>query len=80
MPLDIEDPHVDALATHLMTPPDTSGTSAVRRARQDKIDRQTGDCDLVERTVDFVRALRDRAGLDPKLADAAFIDSLYEHC
>jgi len=40
-----------------MTPPDTHDTDAVCRTRHNKINRQTGQRDLVDRTADFVSAL-----------------------
>ena len=78
MPLYVKDPQVDALAAQLMALLGTSKTDAVRRALQNEIARQTGQVDLVEQTVDFVRTLHRRAGPNPKPADMAFIDSLYE--
>lgn len=78
MPLYVKDPQVDALATQLMTLLGTSKTDAVRRALQNEIERQAGKQDLVAWTSDFVRALHDRAGPNPKPVDKAFIDSLYE--
>jgi antitoxin VapB len=77
MPLYVKDPEVAELATHLMTLLGTSKTDAVRRALQNEIARQEGHRDLVGRTVDFVRALHERAGPDPKPVDTAFVDSLY---
>lgn len=77
MPLYVKDPQVDELATHLMTLLRTSKTDAVRRALQNEIARQTSKGDLVTQTVEFVRALHERAGPRPEPADAAFIDSLY---
>ncbi|MEL6064253.1 MULTISPECIES: type II toxin-antitoxin system VapB family antitoxin [unclassified Methylobacterium] len=78
MPLYVKDPQVDALATQLMTLLGTSKTDAVRRALQNEIVRQTGKQDLVAWTSDFVRALHQRAGPNPKPVDKAFIDRLYE--
>jgi len=78
MPLYVKDAQVDALASRLMTLLRTSKTDAVRLALENEIARQAGKRDLVEQTGDFVRALRERAGPDPKPVDKAFIDSLYE--
>jgi len=78
MALYVKDPQVDDLVVHLMTLLGTTKTDAVRQALQNEITRQTGQVDLVEQTVDFVRTLHRRAGPNPKPADMAFIDSLYE--
>nr|WP_279596629.1 type II toxin-antitoxin system VapB family antitoxin [Methylobacterium sp. J-001] len=75
MALYVKDPQVDDLVVHLMTLLGTTKTDAVRQALQNEI---AGQVDLVEQTVDFVRTLHRRAGPNPKPADMAFIDSLYE--
>lgn len=79
MALVVEDPEVDELAERLAAIRNLSKTEVVRQALLHELEREKAVPSLVERSVDFCRALRARANSSPALsADRAFIDGLYE--
>jgi antitoxin VapB len=79
VPLFVKDPEVDRLAERLVAVRKVSKTEAVRQALLHELEREGAIPSLVEKGVDFCRALRARANaLGGKPADKAFIDSLYE--
>ena len=78
MPLYVKDQEVDRLAERLAALRKLSKTEAVRQALQNELEREEGVPSLVDKGVAFVRALHLRARpSNGKLADKAFIDSLY---
>jgi antitoxin VapB len=75
----VKDPEVDKLADRLVAIRKVSKTEVVRQALLHELEREKAVPSLVERGVDFCRALREQAnpaGGQP--ADKAFIDGLYE--
>ncbi len=79
MALFVKDPEVDKLAERLVAIRKVSKTEVVRQALLHELERERAVPSLVERGVDFCRALRaqaDAAAGSP--ADKAFIDGLYE--
>ena len=79
MPLYVKDAEADRLAGRVAALHRISKTEAVRRALLHELEREGEESPLVERTMAFVRALRERAGPQKgEPADKAFIDSLYE--
>ena len=79
MALHIEDPEVDQLAERLAAISKISKTDAVRHALLRELEREWAVRSLVEKGVDFCRALRARGNRAQSLpADTAFFDSLYE--
>ncbi|NGM35672.1 type II toxin-antitoxin system VapB family antitoxin [Methylobacterium sp. DB0501] len=73
-----KDPEVDALARALASLRRTTKTEAVRQALRSEIDREKNKFDLVAQSIAFARGLREQAGPNPRPADKAFIDGLYE--
>ncbi len=79
MALFVKDPEVDKLAERLVAIRKVSKTEVVRQALLHELEREKAIPSLVEKGVDFCRALRARANSAAgKPADKAFIDSLYE--
>ncbi len=76
MALFIKDPTVDALVQGPASLTRVSETEAVRQAPRGALTRETDD--LVARSTDFARRLREQAGPNPQPADRAFLDGLYE--
>lgn len=79
MALFVRDAEVDRLAERLAMLRRVSKTEAVKRALQHELEREEAVPTLVERGLDFARALRAKG--DPAKArpiDGAYIDSLYE--
>ena len=78
MPLFVRDAEVDRLAERLALLRRVSKTEAGRSALQHELEREEAQPTLVERGLDYGRALRARArpGQAGK-SDKAFIDSLY---
>lgn len=79
MALYIKDAEVGELAERLAALHKISKTEAVRRALRHELERARAHPTLVERGVEFARALRasgDRQAARP--ADKPFIDGLYE--
>jgi antitoxin VapB len=75
----VKDPEVDKLAERLVAIRKVSKTEVVRQALLHELEREQAVPSLVEKGVDFCRALRARADAAGGLpADKAFIDSLYE--
>ena len=76
MALFIKDPAVDALAQELATLKRTTKTEAVHQALRNEIDREKGQRDLVALSLDLAHRLRERAGPNPRPAEAALRDHL----
>jgi antitoxin VapB len=79
MPLYLKDPEVDRLVERLADREKITKTEVVRRSLQREWERLEGATTLVEKGVEFVRALHarsDRAG--GQSVDKAFIDGLYD--
>jgi antitoxin VapB len=75
----VKDPEVDKLAKRLVAIRKVSKTEVVRQALLHELEREKAIPSLVERGVDFARALQARANSAAALpADKAFIDTLYE--
>ena len=79
MPLYVKDPEVDRLVGRLAEKQKLNKTEVVRQALQREWERLEETPSLVEKGLDFVRALHAQAGSErgPE-ADKAFIDGLYE--
>lgn len=77
MPLYVKDREVDRLAERLAKVRRASKTEVVREALAHELQRLEGAPSLVERGVEFVRALHARAQPNAQLADRTFIDDLY---
>ena len=78
MALFVKDPEVDRLAKRLVAIKKINKTEVVRQALLHELERERAIPSLVERGVDFCRALRARANPDNAMpADKAFIDGLY---
>ena len=79
MPLYVKDPEVDRLVGRLAQMQNLNKTEVVRQALQREWARLGETPSLVERGVEFVRALHaEVGGLRGPEADKAFIDGLYE--
>lgn len=79
MALFVKDPEVDKLAERLVAIRKVSKTEVVRQALLHELEREKAEPSLIEKGVDFCRALRTRADHAVALpADKAFIDGLYE--
>lgn len=79
MALYVRDNEVNRMAERLAVLRRSSKTEAVRLALRDALEREEAAPSLVERGLEFARALRARG--NPAVAgrsDKAFIDSLYE--
>jgi len=78
MPLFVRDAEVDRLADRLAMLRKVSKTEAVRSALAQALEQLEGAPTLVERGLDYARALKARGNPDiAGKADKAFIDSLY---
>jgi len=78
MALFVKDPEVDKLAEQLVAIRKVSKTEVVRQALLHELERERAIPTLVERGVDFCRALRSRGNPErAKKVDKAFIDGLY---
>ncbi len=77
MALFVKDLEVDRMAGRLAALNHISKTEAVRRALRHELERQADQPGLVDRGIAFTRALRERAGKNPGVADKPFIDELY---
>ena len=79
MALFVKDPEVDKLAERLVAIRKVSKTEVVRQALLHELEREKAIPSLVERGVDFCRALRARGDhAAARTADKGFIDGLYE--
>lgn len=78
MSLYVKDVEVSQMAERLAMLQRISKTEAVRRALRHELEREQQAPSLVERGLDFARALRAKAGPNAgQPADKAFVDSLY---
>jgi antitoxin VapB len=78
MSLYVKDAEVNRMAQRLAALQRVSKTEAVRRALLHELEREEHSPTLVDKGLDFARALRAKAGPNAgKPADRAFIDGLY---
>lgn len=72
----VKNPKVDALAQEPASLERATGTETMRQALGGALECETDN--LLTRSIDFARKLREQAGPNPQPVDQAFLYGLYE--